>query len=298
LIPNSTITSLLPLLLCPQLEVINLWSCRKVAINQEAAQLAAGLPHLQQMNLGWTKLDDTGLASLLSKAADTATSVTVINIQDCRLVTDAFRDSLRDTHPGLLVYDDADDEVPEKPNDWSKRYHLFSTGKKKLFGLDLDGPGDAQMCDRCYKNTRPHEWNTVVTNYCSRCNETLCEHCCKHRDMKYCGLCDEQTCKSCYDEDAWLGYCEMCDHSICDKHEELKLDRCRRCHYAVCTTCIEQPTSSILVDAACRAGHDLDGEDEGPDMASFLSNLITLSQMEGMTPAIVRGIIGIHDEDD
>jgi hypothetical protein len=96
-------------------------------------------------------------------------------------------------------------------------------------------------------------------------------------------LCDEQTCKHCYDEDAWLGYCEMCDHSICDKHEELTLDHCRRCDYAVCTTCIEQPTSSSLVHDGCRAGHDVDGEeesesdDEGSDMASFLSNLITLS---------------------
>jgi hypothetical protein len=298
LIPNSTITNLMPLSQCPQLETVNLWGYKKAHINQEMVQLVDSLPNLQRLNLGWTKLDDSGLDYLLSKD----TTITVINVQDCRLVTVSFKATLRQAYPQLTVYDD-DHVDAGKPSDWNERYDLYATHvqreRESIFALRVDGPGGANMCDRCCKNSRPREWNTQTTSYCDRCDESLCEHCCTRRDIKYCGMCDDQTCSRCYDEDAWVGYCELCDHSICDRHPELTLDRCRRCRSAVCTTCVENPTESALSpDEDCRSGHDLDGDDEGPDIVGFLTNLLKFSELPGVTPELVRAVAGIRDDDE
>jgi hypothetical protein len=69
--------------------------------------------------------------------------------------------------------------------------------REYIFALKLDGPGGANVCDRCCQSSRPREWNTHTTSYCDRCDESLCEHCCTLRDIKYCGMCDDQSCSRC-----------------------------------------------------------------------------------------------------
>jgi hypothetical protein len=243
------------------------------SIDQEMATLANGLPHLRQINIGSTQLSDIGLASLLTKADAAAAPITVINIQDCRLVTDAFRASIRHSHPNVTIHEDNDGE-PKKPTARPGRggFRDIRNGHRNVYTKELSmaGHGNAEICDKCHTATRPRYTYRDTTTYCHQCKQSLCEHCCAQAHFMYCHLCDEQACTSCSDKDAWLGRCDLCG-DICGQHPELTLRHCNRCGHELCTACVEKPTE-ILEDgdddkegftfiAGCpAAGHDFDGD--------------------------------------